>query len=103
MRTPEDDAHLGRTVLERGLVAREALLECLFQMTLERKAGLPRPGFVAPLLYSLRTSPGAFLDITEGDNVVFGGINCCAAGPGYDMASGLGSPIASAIVTLLRH
>ena len=43
MRTPEDDAHLGRTVLERGLVAREALLECLFQMTLERKAGVPRP------------------------------------------------------------
>ena len=43
MRTPEDDAYLGRTVLERGLVAREALLECLFQMTLERKAGMPRP------------------------------------------------------------
>ncbi|HEX7900980.1 MAG TPA: protein kinase [Planctomycetota bacterium] len=43
MRTPEDDAYLGRTVLERGLVAREALLECLFQMTLDRKAGVPRP------------------------------------------------------------
>jgi hypothetical protein len=43
MRTPEDDAYLGRTVLERGLVSREALLECLFQMTLDRKAGAPRP------------------------------------------------------------
>lgn len=43
MRTAEDDFHLGRTVLERGLVAREALLECLFQMALERKTGVPRP------------------------------------------------------------
>jgi hypothetical protein len=30
-------------------------------------------------------------------------VSCCAAGPGYDMASGLGSPIASAIVSLLKH
>ena len=67
------------------------------------KAGLPKPGFVAPLLYTLRNSPGAFLDITAGNNIVFSGINCCAAGPGYDMASGLGSPIASAIVSLLKH
>jgi kumamolisin len=67
------------------------------------KQGLPRPGFVAPLLYTLRNSPGAFLDVTEGNNVVFGGVSCCAAGPGYDMASGLGSPIASAIVSLLKH
>lgn len=67
------------------------------------KAGLPKPGFVAPLLYSLRNSPGAFLDITQGNNVVFSGVNCCTAGPGYDMASGLGSPIASAIVSLLKH
>jgi subtilase family serine protease len=67
------------------------------------KQGLPRPGFVAPLLYTLRNSPGAFLDITEGNNVVFSGVSCCAAGPGYDMASGLGSPIASAIVSLLKH
>jgi kumamolisin len=67
------------------------------------KAGLPKPGFVAPLLYSLRNPPGAFLDITAGNNIVFSGINCCTAGPGYDMASGLGSPIASAIVSLLKH
>jgi len=43
MKTPEDDFFLGRTVLERKTVSREALLECLFQMTQERKAGLPRP------------------------------------------------------------
>ena len=68
-----------------------------------RNAGLPRPGFVPPLLYSLRGSPGAFLDITDGSNIVFGGVTCCAAGPGYDMASGLGSPLAAAIASLLRH
>ena len=43
MGTPEDDFYLGRTVLERGLVAREGLLECLFQTALDRKAGAPRP------------------------------------------------------------
>ncbi len=34
--------------------------------------------------------PAAFLDITTGANRVFGGVSCCAATPGYDMASGLG-------------
>ena len=43
MKTPEDDFFLGHTVLERKIVSREALLECLFQMSQERKAGLPRP------------------------------------------------------------
>jgi hypothetical protein len=43
VRTPEDDFYLGRTVLDRGLVTREALLECLFTLAQERKAGTPRP------------------------------------------------------------
>ena len=43
MKTPEDDFHLGRTVLERNLVSREAFLECLFQLAHERKSGMPRP------------------------------------------------------------
>jgi serine/threonine-protein kinase len=43
MKTPEDDFFLGRTVLEQRTVSREALLECLFQMAQERKAGNPRP------------------------------------------------------------
>jgi hypothetical protein len=43
MRTPEDDFYLGRTLLERKLASREALLECLFQLSQERKAGQPRP------------------------------------------------------------
>jgi subtilase family serine protease len=63
--------------------------------------GLARPGFVAPLLYLLsQDSPGAFLDITQGTNALFGG-SCCAAGGGYDMASGLGSPRADQIAALL--
>ena len=43
MKTPEDDFYLGRAVLERMLVTREALLECLFQMSQERRSGVPRP------------------------------------------------------------
>jgi serine/threonine-protein kinase len=43
MKTPEDDFYLGRTVLERMLVTREALLECLFQVSQERRSGVPRP------------------------------------------------------------
>lgn len=43
MKTLEDDFYLGHTVLERKLVTREALLECLFLMAQERKAGQPRP------------------------------------------------------------
>ncbi|HEV7493376.1 S53 family peptidase [Baekduia sp.] len=66
-----------------------------------RAQGLPRLGFVAPLLYLLsQRSPGAFLDITQGTNALFGG-SCCAAGGGYDMATGLGSPRADQIAGLL--
>jgi serine/threonine-protein kinase len=43
MKTPEDDFFLGHIVLERRTVSREGLLECLFQMSQERKAGIPRP------------------------------------------------------------
>jgi kumamolisin len=68
-----------------------------------RNEGKPRPGFVPPLLYSLRNSAGAFLDITQGNNVLFPGVACCAAAPGFDFASGLGSPMAGAIASLLPH
>ncbi len=69
-----------------------------------KQSGLPRPGFVPPLLYSLaKNAPGSFLDITTGSNSVFSGVSCCAAAPGYDMASGLGSPLANQIVNELHH
>ena len=66
-----------------------------------RAKGLPRPGFVPPLLYSLaRKQPQAFVDITQGDNALFGG-SCCPARPGYDLATGWGSPLANVVAALL--
>jgi subtilase family serine protease len=59
--------------------------------------GRPRPGFVPPLLYSIAArAPQAFYDVTLGGNAIFGG-SCCPARPGYDLATGLGSPFANAI------
>jgi subtilase family serine protease len=66
-----------------------------------KQQGLPRPGFVPPKIYSAANSnPGALVDITEGTNAVFGG-SCCPARPGYDLATGLGSPMANQIAVLL--
>jgi hypothetical protein len=61
-------------------------------------------GTVAALLYSIaRSNSSSFLDITIGDNIVFDTVSCCKATEGYDMASGLGSPLANQIVTHLHH
>ena len=66
-----------------------------------RQRGLRRPGFVAPLLYAIAArNPEAFYDITSGTISMFGG-RCCKAGPGYDLATGLGSPRADQIAALL--
>ena len=63
--------------------------------------GLKRPGFVAPLLYSLaRSSPQAFLDITLGTNALFGG-SCCPTRTGFDLATGWGSPAANVVASSL--
>jgi len=43
MQLPQDDLYLGRHVLEHGLVSRDALIECLFQVAQERKAAAARP------------------------------------------------------------
>ena len=68
------------------------------------KEGYPRPGFVPPLLYSIaRNEPAAFRDITVGDNVVFSSVSCCKAAKGFDLASGLGSPLANEIADHLHH
>jgi kumamolisin len=65
--------------------------------------GLPRPGFVAPLLTTrAQHSPQAFTDITQGSNALFGG-SCCATRPGFDLASGWGSPAANVIASVLQH
>jgi subtilase family serine protease len=69
-----------------------------------KQSGLPNPGFVPPLLYSIaHNAPGSFLDITAGGNTVFGGVSCCTATPGFDLASGLGSPLANQIAQHLHH
>jgi kumamolisin len=69
-----------------------------------KQSGLPKPGFVPPLLYSIaQHTPGSFLDITTEGNAVFGGVSCCTAAPGFDMASGLGSPLADQIAKQLDH
>ena len=68
------------------------------------QSGLPKPGFVPPLLYSIaQHDPGSFLDITTGNNSVFSAVSCCTAATGYDTASGLGSPLANEIATHLHH
>jgi subtilase family serine protease len=66
-----------------------------------RTQGLPRPGFVPPLLYRLaQRQPSAFADVTQGDNALFGG-SCCPARAGFDTATGWGSPFADAVASLL--
>ncbi len=53
--------------------------------------GGPRLGFANPFLYASGTvSSGAYHDITSGGNNIVGG-SSYNAGPGYDMATGLGS------------
>lgn len=66
-----------------------------------RAAGKPRPGFVAPLLAVLaQHSPSSFADVTEGTNALFGG-SCCPARPGFDLATGWGTPFADAVAAAL--
>ena len=54
-------------------------------------------GFANPLLYHIASvTPGAFRDITVGNNKCSSQFNCCEAGfeatVGFDPATGLGSP-----------
>ncbi len=50
-----------------------------------------RLGFLNPTLYSVARSGNGFVDVTTGNNDLFG-IGEYSAGVGYDLASGLGSP-----------
>jgi kumamolisin len=51
-------------------------------------------GFLGPLLYPLGGG-AAFRDITSGSNGAY------SAGPGYDLVTGLGSPLVAALITAL--
>jgi kumamolisin len=65
--------------------------------------GLPKVGFVAPLLYATaKRNPEAFADVTVGGNALFGG-SCCPARPGFDLATGWGSPMANTVAGLLGN
>jgi len=66
-----------------------------------KAAGKPRPGFVAPLLTTLaQRDTGAVLDVTQGTNALFGSTSYTTR-PGFDLATGWGSPIADAIASQL--
>ena len=53
--------------------------------------GTSRLGFLNPTLYNIARTAGPFVDVTTGNNDLFG-TGVYTAGVGYDMASGLGSP-----------
>ncbi len=61
------------------------------------KAGKQPPGFLAPLLYQVARSDssGAFHDIVRGGNLGYD------AGPGWDAATGLGSPDVARLLNAL--
>jgi subtilase family serine protease len=87
-------AFVGGTSAATPLVA--GMIALWIQQARER--GLPRVGFVPPLLYALAANfPTAFVDITLGGNAIYKTVACCQARPGYDLASGLGSPRADSI------
>jgi hypothetical protein len=54
-------------------------------------AGHPRIGLANGWFYQAASHPGTFFDITTGNNDL-GGVGCCQATVGYDLASGLGVP-----------
>ena len=75
----------------------------------QQKLGTGSLGNINPVLYALAAqSPSAFHDVTTGNNIVpcQPGVNGCpaaghygfSAGPGYDLATGLGSVDAKAFV-----
>ncbi len=66
-----------------------------------RAAGVHNLGFLPPLLFELgRANPDVYRDVTIIDNDI-AGIGCCSATPGYDIASGWGTSIVSALAHAL--
>jgi kumamolisin len=57
--------------------------------------GKPGLGYLNPLLYQNSATRSAFRDITVK------GIGGCDVGPGYDLATGIGSPKALEMATLI--
>lgn len=59
--------------------------------------GVTRLGFINPILYAMASAGTGFTDVTSGSNSIYN-VAGYSAGPGYDMASGLGSPNGSAFI-----
>ena len=57
----------------------------------ERMAGRPPVGLANGWFYKAASHPGAFFDVTTGNDDL-AGVGCCQATVGYDLASGLGVP-----------
>jgi tripeptidyl-peptidase-1 len=57
----------------------------------QRAVGRPRIGLANGWFYEAASHPGAFYDVTAGNNDL-AGVGCCQATVGYDLASGLGVP-----------
>ena len=57
-----------------------------------QQCGVSRLGLINPALYAMAST--GFNDVTTGNNDIFN-VGVYSAGPGYDMASGLGSPNAT--------
>ena len=66
----------------------------------ERMAGRPRVGLANGWFYKAASQPGAFFDITAGNNDL-AGVGCCQATVGYDLATGLGVPNWAVLPTTL--
>ncbi|WP_328474986.1 S53 family peptidase [Actinoplanes sp. NBC_00393] len=58
----------------------------------ERAAGRPAVGLANGWFYAVHGTSGTFFDVTQGNNDLRS-VGCCTAGPGYDLASGLGVPL----------
>jgi len=87
--TTDLDATTGRFTSAYGTSFASPLWAGITALLLQHveKDGLTWPGFIGPMLYDIAaTSPGAFHDVTKGNNLLYD------ATPGWDYATGLGSP-----------
>ena len=66
--------------------------------------GKPTIGFINPVVYALASGPNytnLFHDITTGNNTWSGSPNLFRAVPGYDLCTGLGTPIGANLIAAL--
>ncbi|MGA7413219.1 MAG: S53 family peptidase [Bryobacteraceae bacterium] len=93
----------GQKVQEGGTSAVAPLWAALVAIINQKLKG--RVGFINPQLYALPAGSGAFNDITVGGNrVTYGSHKNVGydAGPGWDAASGLGSPNGTNLANFLK-